>query len=193
MWLLYLCSYCLFPCRIETRPNRGGRSWILSDQQEQTVVNLVWARKDIRPTEIGQHFLEVFNSVEAISLPTIARVLTRNQISLKQPYSVLFERNAYRVKQLRTVQVKCDQFQDFINFISFSLVNIFLKCPFRGWWSRMLMKTITNSYFWKRQALTWPREGGQVRIELASGQSSKYLDNMEPISPCVWLYLKMVW
>jgi len=96
------------------------------------VVNLVWARKDIRPSEIGQHFLEVFNSVEAISLPTIARVLKRNQISLKQPYSVLFERNAYRVTQLRTVQVTCDQFQDFINFISFSLVNVFLTCPFRG-------------------------------------------------------------
>lgn len=61
------------------------------------MVSLVRARKDVRLTEIGQHILDVFNNVEAISLQTIARVLKRHQISLKQPYCVLFERNAYRV------------------------------------------------------------------------------------------------
>lgn len=104
-----MCSYCNFPCRIETRPNRGGRGKILTDQQERAVVNLVRARNDIRLTEIRQHILDnddMFNNVEAISLPTIARMLKRHQVSLKQLYRVPFERNADRVKQLRTEYVQ---------------------------------------------------------------------------------------
>ncbi|XP_012986523.1 uncharacterized protein LOC105028496 [Esox lucius] len=54
--------------RIETRPNRGGRGKIRTDQQEQAVVNLVRARNDIRLTEIRQHILDnedMFNNVES--------------------------------------------------------------------------------------------------------------------------------
>ncbi len=40
------------------------------------------------------------------------------------------------------------------------------------------MTTITNSYIWMRQVLIWPRQGGEVGISLASGQPSKYLDNI---------------
>ncbi len=54
------------------------------------------------------------------------------------------------------------------------------------------MTTITNSYIWMRQVLIWPRQGGEVGISLASGQPSKYLDNMGPTLPCVRLYQKMV-
>ncbi len=56
--------------------------------------------------------------------------------------------------------------------------NLFPKCIFRGWWSWMLIKTITNSYIWMREVLIWPRQGGEVGISLASGQPSKYLDNV---------------
>lgn len=104
-----MCSYCHFPCRIETRPNRGGRGKILTDQQEWAVVNLVRARNDIHLPEIRQHISDnddMFNNVEAISLPTIARMLKRHQVSLKQLYHVPFERNADRVKQLRTEYVQ---------------------------------------------------------------------------------------
>ncbi len=52
---------------------------------------------------------------------------------------------------------------------------------------------ITNSYIWMRQVLIWPRQGGEVGISLASGQPSKYLDNVGPTLPCVRLYQKMVW
>nr|XP_055062604.1 uncharacterized protein LOC129445423 isoform X2 [Misgurnus anguillicaudatus] len=72
--------------RIEIRPNRGGRSKILTDQQEQAVVNMVRVRNYIRLREIRQHILDnedVFRNVEAISLLTIARVLKRHQRVMK--------------------------------------------------------------------------------------------------------------
>nr|XP_055062603.1 uncharacterized protein LOC129445423 isoform X1 [Misgurnus anguillicaudatus] len=95
--------------RIEIRPNRGGRSKILTDQQEQAVVNMVRVRNYIRLREIRQHILDnedVFRNVEAISLLTIARVLKRHQVCLKQLYNVPFERNTERVKQLRNEYVR---------------------------------------------------------------------------------------
>ncbi|KAI2646184.1 Insertion element IS630 uncharacterized 39 kDa protein [Labeo rohita] len=59
--------------RIEIRPNRRGRSKILTDQQEQAVVNMVQVRNDIRLRETQQHILDnddLFSNVNAISLPT---------------------------------------------------------------------------------------------------------------------------
>lgn len=103
------CSSCHIPYRIETRPNSGGRGRILTEEQEQAVVNMVRARNDIRLREIRQNILDdedLFRNVEAISLPTIARVLKRHQVSLKQLYRVPFERNADRVKQLRIEYVQ---------------------------------------------------------------------------------------
>lgn len=70
---------------------------------------MVRVRNDIRLREIRQHILDnedVFRNVEAISLPTIARVLKRHQVSLKQLYHVPFERNTERVKQLRNEYVQ---------------------------------------------------------------------------------------
>ncbi len=95
-----------------TRPNSGGRGKILTDQQEQAVVDMVRARNYIRLTEICQHILDnedMFNNVGSISLPTIARIMKRHQVFIKQLYHVPFERNADRVKQMRTEYV---QFQD---------------------------------------------------------------------------------
>ncbi len=91
-----------------TRPNSGGRDKIL-DQQEQAVVDLVRARNDIRLTEIRQHILDnedMFNNVGSIRFPTIARILKRHQVSIKQLYHVPFERNADRGKQMRTEYVQ---------------------------------------------------------------------------------------
>ncbi|XP_032886006.1 uncharacterized protein LOC116978827 [Amblyraja radiata] len=103
------CSSCHIPYRIETRPNSGGRGRLLTEEQERAVVNMVRARNDIRLREIRQNILDdedLFRNVEAISLPTIARVLKRHQVSLKQLYRVPFERNADRVKQLRIEYVQ---------------------------------------------------------------------------------------
>ncbi len=89
-----------------TRPNSGGRGKILTDKKEHAVVR---ARNDIRLTEIRQHILDnedIFNNVGSISLPTIARILKRHQVSIKQLYHVPFERNADRVKQMRTEYVQ---------------------------------------------------------------------------------------
>lgn len=85
------------------------RGKILTEQQERAVVNLVWARNDIRLTGIRQHILDndhLFNNVEAISLQTIVHMLKRHQVSLKHLYHVPFERNADTVKQLRTEYVQ---------------------------------------------------------------------------------------
>ncbi|XP_045907199.1 uncharacterized protein LOC123972033 [Micropterus dolomieu] len=68
--------------RIVTRSNSGGRGKILTDQQQQAVVDLVRDRNHIRLTEIHQHILDnedMFNNVGSISLPTIARILKRHQ------------------------------------------------------------------------------------------------------------------
>ncbi len=92
-----------------TRPNGGGRGKILTDHQEQAVVDLVRARNYIRLTEIHKHILDnedMFNNVGSISLPTIARILKRHQLSLRQLYHVPFKRNAERVKQMRTEYVQ---------------------------------------------------------------------------------------
>ncbi|XP_042589280.1 uncharacterized protein LOC122138774 [Cyprinus carpio] len=48
----------------------------------------------------------MFNNVGSISLPSIARILKRHQVSIKQLYRVPFERNADRVKQMRTEYVQ---------------------------------------------------------------------------------------
>jgi len=91
----------MFPVEV-TRPNSRGRGKILTDQQEQAVVDLVWARNDTRLTEICQYILDnedMFNNVGSIlSLPTIARILKRRQVSLKQLYHVSFEMQTERNK-----------------------------------------------------------------------------------------------
>ncbi|XP_077088577.1 uncharacterized protein LOC143740323 [Siphateles boraxobius] len=154
--------------RIVTRPNSGGRGKILTDQQEQAVVDLVRARNDIRLTEIRQHILDnedMFNNVGSISSPTIARILKRHQVSIKQLYHVPFERNADRVKQMRTEYVQrvmeLDADDDHHKFIYLDEAGF------------NLAKT---------------RRRGRNFIG-----PSKYLDNVGPTLPCVRLYQKMVW
>ncbi|XP_044040386.1 uncharacterized protein LOC122870302 [Siniperca chuatsi] len=67
------------------------------------------ARNDIRLSEIKQPTEEnngTFANVASISLPTVARLLKRHQVSMKHIYLVPFERNNDRVKQLRAEYVQ---------------------------------------------------------------------------------------
>lgn len=82
---------------------------MLTDQQELAVVEMVRARNDIRLSEIKQAIEEnndTFANVVSISLPTVARLLKRHQVSMKHAYLVPFERNNDRVKQLRAEYVQ---------------------------------------------------------------------------------------
>ncbi|KAL3971880.1 SH2 domain protein 1A [Sarotherodon galilaeus] len=87
----------------------GGRPHVLTDQQELAVVEMVRARNDIRLSEIKQaieNSNDTFANVPSISLPTIARLLKKHQVSMKQIYLVPFERNNVRVKQLRSEYIQ---------------------------------------------------------------------------------------
>ncbi|CAI5638173.1 unnamed protein product, partial [Oreochromis niloticus] len=82
--------------RIKRRQPGGGRPRVLTNQQELAVVEMVRARNDIRLSEIKQAIEksnDTFANVPSISLPTIARLLKKHQVSMKQIYLVPFERN----------------------------------------------------------------------------------------------------
>ncbi len=71
------------------------------------MVEMVRARNDIRLSEIKQaieNSNDTFAKVPSISLPTIARLLKKHQLSMNNLliYLVPFERNNARVKQLRS-------------------------------------------------------------------------------------------
>ncbi|XP_034147992.1 uncharacterized protein LOC117594488 [Esox lucius] len=91
------------------KPHSGGRGRVLTDQQDLAVVEMVRARNDIRLSEIKQAIEEnndTFANVASISLPTVACLLKRHQVSMKHIYLVPFERNNDRVKQLRAEYVQ---------------------------------------------------------------------------------------
>ncbi len=71
------------------------------------MVEMVRARNDIRLSEIKQaieNSNDTVAKVPSISLPTIARLLKKHQLSMNNLliYLVPFERNNARVKQLRS-------------------------------------------------------------------------------------------
>lgn len=73
------------------------------------MVEMVRARNDIRLSEIKQVIEEsndTFANVASISLPTIACLLKKHQVSMKEIYLVPFERNNAQVKQLRSEYVQ---------------------------------------------------------------------------------------
>ena len=99
--------------RINRKPHSGGRGRVLTDQQELAVVEMVRARNDIRLSEIKQEIEEnndTFANVASISLPTVARLLKRHQVSMKHIYLVPFERTNDRVKQLRAEYVQVQHY-----------------------------------------------------------------------------------
>ena len=110
--------YCIYSCvsfysklcilfgqhRIERREHQGGRGPIFTQEQEREIINLVLANNAIRLREIQAHIVNdhlIFNNVQQVSLSTIARILKKHQVVMKQLYKVPFERNSDRVKVLR--------------------------------------------------------------------------------------------
>ncbi len=76
--------------------------------QEAGIVNLVLENNEIRLREIQSHIIQdntLFNNIQRVSLSTLARILKRNQIRMKQLYKVPFERNSQRNKELRQAYV----------------------------------------------------------------------------------------
>ncbi|XP_049444492.1 uncharacterized protein LOC125896168 [Epinephelus fuscoguttatus] len=90
--------------RIERQPHIGGRGRLLSQQQEQEICNIVTTNNAITLRQIRTKILQddnIFQNINAISISTIARVLNKHQMTMKQLYRVPFERNSDRVKELR--------------------------------------------------------------------------------------------
>ncbi|XP_016112695.1 uncharacterized protein [Sinocyclocheilus grahami] len=76
--------------------------------QEAAIVNLVLENNEIRLREIQSHIIQdntLFNNIQRVSLSTLARILKRNQIRMKQLYKVPFERNSQRNKEFRRAYV----------------------------------------------------------------------------------------
>jgi hypothetical protein len=98
---------------------------VLTDQQEWTVVEMVRARNDIRLSEIKQVIEEkddTFANVASISLPTVTRLLKRNQVYMKHIYLMPFERNDW-VKQL---QAEYFQVPHYILYYCYYLMHMLL-------------------------------------------------------------------
>lgn len=97
---------------MERLPRSGGRGRLLNNDQELAIVAMVVANNEIRLREIQARIVdenEVFENINSISLTTIARTLSKHRVRMKQLYTVPFDRNSDRVKDLRRlyVQVYC--------------------------------------------------------------------------------------
>ena len=84
-------------------PPTGGRDTILSNVQEIAIVDMVIGNNALKLQEILDR-VEADNisvgNVNMVSTTTIARVLEKHKIRMKQFYTVYFERNGERVKEL---------------------------------------------------------------------------------------------
>ena len=90
-------------------PPSGGRGKLLNNDQELAIVEMVVANNAIKLSEIQAQIVEdheIFNNIESISLPTIKRTLSKHRVRMKQLYTVPFERNSERVKELRRQYVQ---------------------------------------------------------------------------------------
>lgn len=88
------------------------RGHVLTNQQDWTLEEMVRARNDIRLSEI-KHVIEendTFANVASLSLPTIACLLKRHQVSMKDIYLVPFERNNKQVKELQSEYVQVEHY-----------------------------------------------------------------------------------
>ncbi|XP_028318401.1 uncharacterized protein LOC114473168 isoform X2 [Gouania willdenowi] len=90
--------------RIEGRERQGGRPPKFTEQQEREIVNMVLANNATTLNQLQADIVNnhvIFNNVHQISTSTLARILKKNHIQMKQIYRVPFERNSERVKRLR--------------------------------------------------------------------------------------------
>ncbi len=77
-------------------PPTGGRGRIFTDVQETAVIGMVIANSAIKLKEIRDRVLRdsaTFANVNTVSTTTIARVLEKYKVRMKQLYKVPFERN----------------------------------------------------------------------------------------------------
>ncbi|KAJ8368710.1 hypothetical protein SKAU_G00087380 [Synaphobranchus kaupii] len=90
--------------RVERYPSSGGHRRVFSTEQEVAIVNMVLANNEMSLREVQTRVIQdhdIFNNINAVSLATINRVLHRHQVTVKQLYTVPFERNSDRVKEIR--------------------------------------------------------------------------------------------
>ncbi|XP_051985316.1 uncharacterized protein LOC127645673 [Xyrauchen texanus] len=84
-------------------PPSGGRGKLLNNDQELAIVEMVVANNAIKLHEIQTRIVEdheIFDNIDSISLTTITRTLSKHRVRMKQLYTVPFERNSERVKEL---------------------------------------------------------------------------------------------
>ena len=109
--------------RIEGRERQGGRGPIFTQDQEREIINMVLANNAITLREIQANIIDdqaIFNNVDQVSQSTVAHILKRHQVEMKQLYRVPFERNSERVNQLRHAYVE-------VCIVHFSPVIYFLQ------------------------------------------------------------------
>ncbi|KAK0136823.1 hypothetical protein N1851_026995 [Merluccius polli] len=90
--------------RIEGQERQGGRPPMFTEQQEREIVNMVLANNAITLNQLQANIVNnhaIFNDIHQVSTSTLARILKKKHIQMKQLYRVPFERNSERVKQLR--------------------------------------------------------------------------------------------
>lgn len=121
----YVDFFILSLYRMQRLPPSGGRGKLLSNDQELAIVEMVVANNEIKLHEIQTRIVadhEIFDNIGSISLTTITRTLSKHRVRMKQLYTVPFERNSERVKELRRqyVQVWCI-FNSMSSSISFAL------------------------------------------------------------------------
>ncbi|XP_076747397.1 uncharacterized protein LOC143421550 [Maylandia zebra] len=95
--------------RMQRLPPSGGRGKLLSNDQELAIVEMVTANNAIKLREIQTRIVadhEIFDNIDRISLTTITRTLSKHRVRMKQLYTVPFERNSERVKELRRQYVQ---------------------------------------------------------------------------------------
>lgn len=95
--------------RMQRLPPSGGRGKLLNNHQELAIVDMVVANNAIKLHELQSRIVEdndMFENVHSISITAIARTLSKHRVRMKQLYTVPFERNSERVKELRQQYVQ---------------------------------------------------------------------------------------
>ncbi|KAI2649093.1 Insertion element IS630 uncharacterized 39 kDa protein [Labeo rohita] len=89
---------------IEGQERQGGRPPMFTEQQAREIVNMVLANSAITLKQLQANIVNnhaSFNDIHQVSISTLARILKKKHIQMKQIYRVPFERNSERVKRLR--------------------------------------------------------------------------------------------
>ncbi|KAL7837516.1 hypothetical protein SRHO_G00272270 [Serrasalmus rhombeus] len=105
-----LCPQLFTHNRTARQLHRGGRGPLFTSEQEGAICTMVVENNAITLREIKSAIIEdtnIFENIQTVSISTIDRVLKRHQMNMKMLYTVPFERNGERVKELRYQYVQC--------------------------------------------------------------------------------------